>query len=76
MIIHKFRLTKTIAKNSVSSRPPAQYITPINEPEELLELSYQERMLLAYKAYIGGCGDLTILGATQTFGVNYSTLYS
>jgi hypothetical protein len=32
-------------------------------------------MLLAYKAYIDGHGDLTIVGASQTFGVNYSTLY-
>lgn len=33
-------------------------------------------MLLAYKAYIDGRGDFTILGASQTFGINYSTLYS
>ena len=70
MIIHKFRLTKTMAENPVSSRPPAQDTT--DEPEEL---PYQERMLLAHKAYIDGRGHLAILGATQTFGVNYSTLY-
>jgi len=58
MIIHKFRLTKTMAENLVSSRPPAQDTT--DEPEEL---PYQERMLLAYKAYIDGHGHLAILGA-------------
>ena len=85
MIIHKFRLAKTMTENPVSNRRPTQDTTPINEPpdgcfddsfEELPELPYQERMLLAHKAYIDGRGDLTILGASQTFGVNYSTLYS
>lgn len=61
-----------MAENPVSSRPPAQDTIPIDEPEEL---PYQERMLLAHKAYIDGRGDPTILNAAQTFGVNYSTLY-
>jgi hypothetical protein len=85
MIIHKFRLTKTMAENPVSSGNPLQDTTSINEPldsciddsfEEPPELPYQERMSLAYKAWIDGCGDLTILAAAQTFGVIYSTLYS
>jgi hypothetical protein len=32
-------------------------------------------MSSAHKAWIDGRGDLTILAASQTFGVIYSTLY-
>jgi hypothetical protein len=49
MIIHKFRLTKTMAKNLVSSRNPLQDTTSIDEPlDSCIDDSFEEPLKLPY----------------------------
>jgi hypothetical protein len=68
MNIIKFRLAKPTAGNNPAPAPL--------ELPEFSELPYDERMLLAHKAYLDGLPkkELSILDASVVFGVNYSTL--
>jgi len=68
MNIIKFRLAKPTARNNAAP-------VPLELPE-FSELLYNERMLLAHKAYLDGLPkkELLILDALVVFGVNYSTL--
>jgi len=86
MIIHKFRVAKTIAENGGSSKHPTQAAAPIDNPptnnptnnltdDELLELPYAERLNLAHKAWIDSNGKQKLKVLARTFGVAYLTLH-
>ena len=84
MIIHKFRLTKTMPETAVSSKCPAQAATqstpPLNNDvwvdidnylfDDPPELPYNERVNLAHKAFINSNRQEHIKVLARTFGIN------
>jgi hypothetical protein len=89
MIIHKFRLTKTMPGTAVSSKCPTEAATQSTPPsnddvwvdidnypfdDDPPELPYDERVNLAHKAFINSNRQEHIKVLARKFGINWTTL--